>query len=280
MIENPYQYRWLCIFFIFTPQLINIGTTKVIVKPYSYNLYFDFIESYLPTGFLNINPGDPIMLQLEQVMEENDQYFQVFDMGQMQFLFTSKGITRIFGIAPEDINPGHYTQLIHPDDEERLGQARSRVFKMEKEIFLAQNGSVFSSYNLKLRNLSGEYMMLLSQGYLFYTPIPYKAVFLIQVVTKIDWYKFKKNHFHHYTGNDMSLFRFPDEKLLQIGPPYSARELEIIKLIESGLSSKQIAEKLFLSVYTVSTHRTNILEKCGKATIADLIYELKEQGLL
>ncbi len=78
----------------------------------------------------------------------------------------------------------------------------------------------------------------------------------------------------------MSLFRFPDEKLLQIGPPYSTRELEIIKLIESGLSSKQIAEKLFLSVYTVSTHRTNILEKSGKATIADLIYELKEQGLL
>lgn len=250
------------------------------IKPYSYSLFFDFIESYLPDVFQNINPEDPIMLQLENVLEENNQYFQVFDMGQMQFLFTSKGISRIFGIAPEDINPGHYAQLIHPDDEERLGQARSRVFKMEKELFLAQNGSVLTSYNLKLRNLSGEYMMLLSQGYLFYTPIPYKAVFLIQVVTKVDWYKFKKHSFHNYTGNDMSLFRFPDEKLLQIGPPYSARELEILKLIESGLSSKQIAEKLFLSVFTVGTHRTNILGKSGKATIADLIYELKEQGLI
>jgi DNA-binding NarL/FixJ family response regulator len=78
----------------------------------------------------------------------------------------------------------------------------------------------------------------------------------------------------------MSLFRYPDEELLDIGPVFSERELEIIKLIESGLSSKQIAAKLFLSVYTVNTHRKNILKKSGKPMISNLIYELKEQGLL
>jgi DNA-binding NarL/FixJ family response regulator len=81
-------------------------------------------------------------------------------------------------------------------------------------------------------------------------------------------------------GSDLSLFRFPDENLLKISHNLTTREFEIIKLIESGFSSKQIAEKLFLSVYTVSTHRTNILTKTGKATISDLIYALKEQGLL
>ena len=35
----------------------------MIGKPYSYNIYFDFIESYLPSGFLNINADDPIMQQ-------------------------------------------------------------------------------------------------------------------------------------------------------------------------------------------------------------------------
>jgi DNA-binding NarL/FixJ family response regulator len=37
---------------------------------------------------------------------------------------------------------------------------------------------------------------------------------------------------------------------------------------------------LFLSKYTVNTHRKNILEKSGKASIAELIYELYEIGLL
>ncbi len=73
-------------------------------------------------------------------MDENDQYFQVFDVGQMKFLYTSKNISQMIGITPDEINPGHYTQLVHPDDEERLGQARARVYKMEKEIFQAQKG--------------------------------------------------------------------------------------------------------------------------------------------
>jgi hypothetical protein len=252
----------------------------MINKPYSYSIFFDFIESYLPSGFLDIKAEDPIVLKLEELMRENDQYFQVFDLGQMKFLFTSKNIMQMVGVKPEEINPGHYTQLVHPEDEDRLGQARARVFKMEKEIFKAQAGSALTSYNLRMRNAAGTYSNLFVQDYMFYSPIPYKVVFLIQVVTNIDWYKMKKDSFHHYTGGDLTLFRFPDNDLLSISTKLSARELEIVRLIEKGLSSKQIAEKLFLSVYTVNTHRSNILEKSGKTQIPDLIYGLKEQGLL
>jgi hypothetical protein len=247
---------------------------------YSYSIFFDFIESYLPSGFLKINPDDPIMLKLEELTGENGQYFQVFDLGQMKFLFTSKNIFHMLGVTAVDINPGHYTQRIHPDDEDRLGQARARVYKMEREIFQAQKGSALTSYNLRMRTASGNYNNLFVQDYMFYSPIPYKAVFLIQVVTNIDWYKMKKDRFHHYAGNDLSLFKFPDQKLLEIGPDLSHREFEIIRLIETGLSSKEIADKLFLSIHTVNTHRSNILEKAGKSQISDVIYEFKEKGLL
>jgi len=249
-------------------------------NPYSYSIFFDFIESYLPSGFLKVNPDDPIMLKLEELMSENDQYFQVFDMGQMKFLFTSKGIFKMLGVSPEEVNPGHYTQIIHPDDEERLGQARARVYKMEKEIFQAQKGSALTSYNLRDRIPSGGYINVLVQDYMFFSPIPYKVVFLIQVISNIDWHKMKKDRFHHYAGNDLSLFRFPDEKLLETGPDLSYREFEIIRLIEAGLSSKEIADKLFLSIHTVNTHRSNILEKSGKSQISDVIYEFKEKGLM
>ena len=59
---------------------------------YSYSIFFDFIGSYLPSGFLKINPDAPVMVKLEELTGENDQYFQVFDLGQMKFLFTSKHI--------------------------------------------------------------------------------------------------------------------------------------------------------------------------------------------
>ncbi len=43
----------------------------------------------------------------------------------------------------------------------------------------------------------------------------------------------------------------------------SARETEIIYLIADGLPNKDIADKLFLSVHTVKTHRKNIIKKLG-----------------
>lgn len=51
----------------------------------------------------------------------------------------------------------------------------------------------------------------------------------------------------------------------------SVREIEIIKLIHAGLSSKEIAEKLFLSVRTVEVHRHNILKKLKLNNTVSLI---------
>jgi two-component system invasion response regulator UvrY len=58
----------------------------------------------------------------------------------------------------------------------------------------------------------------------------------------------------------------------------SDREFQVLQSIASGKSVKQIAEELSLSVKTVSTYRTRILEKTGMKTTAELIrYALREQ---
>jgi len=46
-------------------------------------------------------------------------------------------------------------------------------------------------------------------------------------------------------------------------PLLSFRESEIVHLIADGMANKEIAEKLFLSVHTVKTHRKNIIRKLG-----------------
>lgn len=51
----------------------------------------------------------------------------------------------------------------------------------------------------------------------------------------------------------------------------SKREKEIISLIASGKTTKEIAAMLFLSELTIKTHRKNISEKLGTSGMADLI---------
>ena len=49
------------------------------------------------------------------------------------------------------------------------------------------------------------------------------------------------------------------------------RELEILHLIGDGYSTKQIAEKLYISINTVETHRRHLLEKLGVKNSMELI---------
>lgn len=49
------------------------------------------------------------------------------------------------------------------------------------------------------------------------------------------------------------------------------RENEILKLILEDKSSKEIAEKLFVSVRTVETHRNNIMKKTKSKSLISLV---------
>jgi len=58
----------------------------------------------------------------------------------------------------------------------------------------------------------------------------------------------------------------------------SDREFQVLRMIASGKTVKEVADELSLSVKTVSTYRSRILEKTGMKTNADLIrYALQTQ---
>ncbi|HEX5767888.1 MAG TPA: response regulator transcription factor [Burkholderiales bacterium] len=73
--------------------------------------------------------------------------------------------------------------------------------------------------------------------------------------------------------------------LLQAGdkPPHeslSDREFEVLRLLVEGLGPTEIGERLHLSVKTVSTHKTRILDKLGVGSTAELVRYALEHRLL
>jgi DNA-binding NarL/FixJ family response regulator len=63
-------------------------------------------------------------------------------------------------------------------------------------------------------------------------------------------------------------------------PALTRREKEILELIAEGYTNPQIAEKIFLSQFTVDTHRKNILAKLNVKNTASLIRFAVEQKLI
>ena len=62
--------------------------------------------------------------------------------------------------------------------------------------------------------------------------------------------------------------------------PISDRELEVLHLVAAGLSNKEIAAKLFISLNTVKTHTKNINSKLGVNSRTRAVARAKELGLL
>jgi DNA-binding CsgD family transcriptional regulator len=62
--------------------------------------------------------------------------------------------------------------------------------------------------------------------------------------------------------------------------PLTPREIEVLELIAQEFSNQEIADRLFISIRTVDTHRRNMLEKLGVRNTAGLVRYAIKNGLL
>jgi DNA-binding NarL/FixJ family response regulator len=74
---------------------------------------------------------------------------------------------------------------------------------------------------------------------------------------------------NEFTAGDSFLKRFN----------FTRRESEILQFIKTGYTNQQIADKLFLSIYTVETHRKNIMQKLSLPNPAALMKFIIENNL-
>lgn len=77
-----------------------------------------------------------------------------------------------------------------------------------------------------------------------------------------------------------SIARKAPKKRLTVEVSLSDREKEVLQLIVGELSNQEIADKLFISVRTVESHKRNLLEKTGCKNIAGLTLYAVEKGIV
>ena len=94
---------------------------------------------------------------------------------------------------------------------------------------------------------------------------------LIEALRQVHQKGFYYNDFiSQALANDLS----NQQKINAIGinkVALTKREIEILQLVCDGLSSVQIAEKLFLSEKTVNNHRNNIMQKIGANNVSSMV---------
>jgi DNA-binding CsgD family transcriptional regulator len=137
---------------------------------------------------------------------------------------------------------------------------------------------------MQLRNIGGNYFWYLVDTVLIEVDENGFPIRTLITCTNID--QFKKDQILYYNvtkKNDSGVYEVMLEGTGNTGIDelkITKREVQIINLISSGLTNRQIAEKLFISENTVGTHRKNIMKKTQCNGIAELTNFAFSRGLL
>jgi len=89
-----------------------------------------------------------------------------------------------------------------------------------------------------------------------------------------------KPFIHEQIRNNMLNEVLSGTKATSQGIALTKRELEILGLVAREMTNQEIADKLFISVRTVETHRVNLTQKLGVHNTAGLVKEAYRRGLI
>jgi DNA-binding NarL/FixJ family response regulator len=115
---------------------------------------------------------------------------------------------------------------------------------------------------------------LITQGFeagaFGYVPKNFKPQELIEAIHMVqDGQKFMKGIVSEKFIS--SYLKSEKEKKMKQDIPLSERELEVLKHMSQGLSNKQIADELYISIRTVETHKHNLMKKLNIYSTAELV---------
>lgn len=174
----------------------------------------------------------------------------------------------------------------HPVDMQFFNE---QIFKERlsilKTIPAEQHKDYKFSFNLRIKSGKGEYISLLQRNSFIQSDEAGNPLLSLGVLTNIDHFNNESpviqlvEKVDPLTGN-VEAFIKNTYYLNEENKVFSKREKEILLWLAEGLTSKGIADKLFISEHTVINHKRNMHSKSNTQNAAALINFAFKQHLL
>lgn len=210
-------------------------------------------------------------------------YFYIIDFFDISLSHISPAITEVHGFDPETVCFNDILSAIHPDDIDFVTKAEALTLDFfYKKIGYEKMLSYKISYCFRFRLKSGKYALFNHQSLMLTLDEDGGLGKSLNIHTRIDHLSNSNTHNISLIGlnGEPSFMNLNTDGENQDLREFSKREIDIIKLISNGLNSNQIAEKLFISPFTVKKHRKNILTKSDSKNTTQLIKNCILRGII
>ncbi|HEX5154266.1 MAG TPA: response regulator transcription factor [Parafilimonas sp.] len=258
--------------------------------PYSYMSYLD-ITAKESSHDLLANPGALIKNVFGEINLNSPISPIIFltDFTQKGYVFVHKGCTSIIGYSAKYLIDGGLDAFLEKLYEPDFKIINEEIFKKNVEILHdIRNEATFDyifCHSYRLKHKDGKYITLL-QRVLYLVSGQNNPVGAIGYVSDVSMFNNDQTvHRVEHINNTQAgrqreivfqnyFYHNPEHKTI------SKRELEVLKWITEGFSSKQIADRLNISPNTVNNHRRKMLQKTNSKNTAELLHYAVKERLL
>lgn len=200
------------------------------------------------------------------------------------YWFLSDNI-RIFGYETDqlnapDISPVFLESRVHPDDFVVMEATQSKLLDFIQSFPIEQRKDYKHIYELRARNAEGIYTRFIVQQQILELDEdgqPWLLFGIIDLSPDTSSMEQVKVRVINYKTGEVIPFSIVEP---EHGIKLSEREREILMLVRQGMQSKEISNKLFLSIHTVNKHRQNIMQKMNTNNVLEAIEYARRLGLL
>jgi len=221
---------------------------------------------------------------LERLSEVENSSVNVLDLYQKKYIFLRSRYLEPFddtSIEHDRHDPFYYSQFIHPEDLPKVFDSYNKTFEFLITLPVEERKNYKLILNFRQKDKLGKYLNIILQ--LVVLELDKKGNIWLALILddllpdKISFEGVNRRVINIKSGK-ICLFQNelePNKKTI-----LSTREVEVLGLVSKGFASKEIADKLFLSINTVNNHRQNILEKVRASNTSEAVNYARNLGLL
>ena len=213
-------------------------------------------------------------------------YYYIIDFFDRQLTQVSSKIESLLGLDSLHLRFDDIINSIHPDDIDYVAKAEEKAIDYFYSVLGRENILKYKvCYCFRSKVADGSYQLFQHQAIVLTVDEKGGIGKSLNIHTNINHITKVNNHKVHIIGIDnetevIELNVKEGNDKLNYSSFFSKRESQIINLITLGFKNDEIAEKLFISVFTVKNHRKNILQKAGVKSSAELIAKCINEGLI
>ena len=246
-------------------------------------LFFQFLRKFsFDEKDLDYSLLDKHKVILQLLSDVGHSGVNIFDVSKRQIAFFSSNFGKTLGYDPADYRDTmheFFYMKIHPQDLAVMNNFGVSFMKIFSKFSRNEKLDYKAISEYRMLNAQNKYVRLIEQYQVLELDNQGQIWLLVGIVdvsaNQEEYEGVKTQQLNFKTGETIP-WEIPQETKLEL----TKRELQILKLVKDGLLSKEISNRLSISLHTVNTHRQRFLEKLGANNSFEAVQFASRFGLL